>query len=138
MKTSPKLMLLIAALGLAPMAPLVQAQDNPAPAPAADQDAHPARHARPDRLKMLTEKLDLTADQQAKVKAVLDDGAKQQKALHADENTPRAEKRDKALEIMLNTKKQIRALLTPDQQTKFDALREEHMEGRGRRMHHAN
>lgn len=137
MKTFPKLVLMIAALGLAPVVPLVQAQDNPPPPPA-DQPARPPRGPHVDRLKVLTEKLDLTADQQAKVKAVLDDTRKQMLALRDDESTPRPEKRDKMMEIQLNSRKQIRALLTPDQQTKFDAMRGERMEGRGRKMRGAN
>lgn len=131
-------MLVIAALGFAPMTPLLQAQDNPPPPPATDRPARPPRGPHVDRLKMLTEKLDLTADQRTKVKAVLEDTHKQMLALRDDESTPRPEKRSKMMEIQLNSRKQIRALLTPDQQTKFDALRGERMEGRGRRARGAN
>src|SRR5215471_14524482 len=37
-----------------------------------------------DRLKMLTEKLNLTEDQQAKLKPIIEDQSKQMKAIHDD------------------------------------------------------
>ena len=135
MKTSPKLMLALATLGLAPLTSLVLAQeadaDAPPPPPAAGEREpghHPMRGPRGDRLKMLTEKLDLTADQQAKVKAILDDSRKQMQAARKDDATAKAEKQEKGMEIMVNANKQIRAVLTPEQQAKFDKMLERRRE----------
>lgn len=122
-------MLALAVLGLTPGAALVQAQeaDTPPPPPAQGEREpghHPMRGMRGDRLKQLTEKLNLTADQQTKVKAILDDSRKQLQAARKEDTTARAEKQEKAMEVMLNTNKQIRAVLTPEQQTKFDQMLE--------------
>ena len=71
---------------------------------------------------MLTEKLGLTADQQAKVTAIWKDSQAQTKALRADTTLSDEDRRSKIGEIMKAQHDQIRALLTPEQQTTFDSL----------------
>src|ERR1700739_478735 len=51
------------------------------------------------RLKMLTEKLNLTEDQQAKLKPVLEDQSKQIKAIHDDASLAPADKQAKMKEV---------------------------------------
>jgi Spy/CpxP family protein refolding chaperone len=63
----------------------------------------------------LTKSLNLTPDQQAKVQPLLDQARPQIVAIHQDAMQKTQAIRDK-------TMSQIRPLLTPDQQTKFDAL----------------
>ena len=63
----------------------------------------------------LTKSLNLTADQQTKVQPLLDQAKPQIIAIHKDAM-------QKTQAIMDKTMSQIRPLLTPDQQTKFDAL----------------
>jgi Spy/CpxP family protein refolding chaperone len=103
---------------------------------AAPQD-QPAAHAKGqrggrggDQLGMLTKRLDLTADQQEKIKPILADRQAQMKALHEDTATAGADKRTKMKSIMDSTNAKIRAVLTPDQQTKFDQMQAE-MKNRG-------
>src|SRR5260370_10657774 len=50
------------------------------------------------RLKMLTEKLNLTEDQQAKLKPILEDESKQMKAVHDDTSLAPADRRAKMKE----------------------------------------
>lgn len=69
-----------------------------------------------DRLEHLTKALDLTPDQQAKIKPILEQARPQMKAA-------REESREKARAIRENTMAQIRPLLTPAQQQKFDAMK---------------
>ena len=63
----------------------------------------------------LTKSLNLTPDQQAKVQPLIDQAKPQIIAIHKDAM-------QKTHAIMDNTMSQIRPLLTPEQQKKFDAL----------------
>lgn len=63
----------------------------------------------------LTKSLNLTPDQQAKVQPLIDQAKPQIIAIHKDAM-------EKTHAIMDKTMTQIRPILTPDQQKKFDAL----------------
>lgn len=63
----------------------------------------------------MTKNLDLTPDQQAKIQPILDQAKPQIIAA-------RQESKEKMRAIRENTRAQIRPLLTPAQQQKFDAL----------------
>src|ERR1700756_5230794 len=52
-----------------------------------------------NRLKMLTEKLNLTEDQQAKLKPILEDESKQMKALHDDTSLAPEDKHAKMKDV---------------------------------------
>jgi Spy/CpxP family protein refolding chaperone len=80
-----------------------------------------------DRLKMLTEKLNLTEDQQTKLKPVLEDQAKQMKAIHEDTSLAPADKQAKMKELHESSIEKMNAILTPDQQTKWKEMRQEMM-----------
>ena len=80
------------------------------------------------RLKMLTEKLNLTEDQQAKLKPILEDQAKQMKALHDDASLAPADKHAKMKELHESSTEKINAVLTADQQTKWKQMKQEMME----------
>ena len=80
------------------------------------------------RLKMLTEKLNLTDDQQAKLKPILEDESKQMKALHDDTSLAPADKRAKMKELRESSTDKINAVLTPDQQAKWKQMKQELME----------
>jgi Spy/CpxP family protein refolding chaperone len=80
------------------------------------------------RLKMLTEKLNLTEDQQAKMKPILEDQAKQMKALHDDASLAPADKHAKMKELHESSTEKINAVLTADQQTKWKQMKQEMME----------
>ena len=71
-------------------------------------------HGQSNPLARLTETLNLTPDQQAKVQPILDQTKPQIIAIHQE-----AMQKTKA--IMDNATSQIRPLLTPEQQKKFDA-----------------
>jgi Spy/CpxP family protein refolding chaperone len=80
------------------------------------------------RLKMLTEKLNLTEDQQAKLKPILEDQSKQMKAVHDDTSLAPADKQAKMKELHESSTEKINAVLTPEQQTKWKQMRQEMME----------
>lgn len=70
----------------------------------------------------LTRKLDLTADQQKAVAAILASSEAQTRELRGDDSISAEDKRAKMREIFNLTRTQIRAALTPAQQKTFDAL----------------
>lgn len=73
-----------------------------------------------DRLKDLTAKLSLTDDQQAKIRAVLED---EQQQLQAKDNSLSPQDRTSRLNrIRVSTKNKIRDLLDDDQKYKFDQM----------------
>jgi len=72
-------------------------------------------------LKGITEKLDLTADQQTKVQPILDQAKPQIVAIHQ-------EAMQKMHTVMNSTLSQIRPLLNADQQSKLDAIEKAHQD----------
>ena len=92
---------------------VVQAQPGPGCA------GHGQGHA--FGLKGITEKLNLTADQQAKVQPILDQAKPQIAAIHQ-------EAMQKMHTVMNSTMTQIRPLLNADQQKKLDAIEKAHQD----------
>src|ERR1700682_3725129 len=80
----------------------------------------------------LTKSLNLTPDQQAKVQPLIDQARPQIIAIHKDAM-------EKTHAIMDKTMSQIRPILTPDQQTKFDAMQKARQDMRNamKEMHDA-
>jgi len=86
-------------------------------AAAKNDDRHDRwHHKRGNPLEHLTKALDLTPEQQAKIQPIFDQAKPQIKAA-------RQESRQKVQQIRENTMAQIRPILTPAQQQKFDALK---------------
>ena len=95
---------------------LVQAQPGPGGPCGAG-----AGHGHAFGLQGITSKLNLTADQQAKVQPILDAAKPQIAAIHQ-------EAMQKMQTVMASTVSQIRPLLTSDQQTKLDAIQKAHQD----------
>ncbi|HRE80937.1 MAG TPA: Spy/CpxP family protein refolding chaperone [Opitutaceae bacterium] len=75
-----------------------------------------------DRLKMMSEALALTDAQKEKVKAIVADEAAAMKALRDDTSVAEDARRGKMREIRQAHAAKIRAVLTPEQQAKFDEM----------------
>ena len=118
MKSSIKasLALLVLAAGL--NAPSMRAQDSTAPSTEA-----PA--TKPKRHNPLAS-LNLTADQQKQVDAIMKDEKTSLDAVKADTTLEKDAKKTKSEEIRTAHHAQIRAVLTPEQQAKFDAMPASH------------
>lgn len=89
------------------------------PDSAAKNDDRPQRwrhHKRGNPVEHLTRALDLTPEQQAKIQPIFDQAKPQIQAA-------RQEAKQKIMAIRENTMAQIRPILTPAQQQKFDALK---------------
>jgi Spy/CpxP family protein refolding chaperone len=72
-------------------------------------------------LQRITEKLDLTSDQETKVQPIIESAKPQIDAIHQ-------EARQKMKTVMDSTLSQIRPLLTPDQQKKLDDIQKAHQD----------
>lgn len=142
----PSLLSLIAALSLGVVVTDVGiAQTAPAPAPAtapatttsALDKAHAARVTQ--RVERLKTALNLTADQETKVRDLIQANADAAKA-HREANPTASPKEHRKFltENRMKLNQDIRALLTPEQQAKFDALLAEHKNRKGMKKEHAH
>jgi Spy/CpxP family protein refolding chaperone len=73
-----------------------------------------------DQLKVLTRKLDLSGDQQAKVKTILQELHDASLKLMQDESASREELLSKVRPLRMNADKKIREILSDDQKKKLD------------------
>ena len=120
-------MAMVAICSAALIAPLsVLAQDTPPPPPPPAAGGH-GMHGDPAArdaklLDMMTQQLTLTDAQQASIKQIFADSETKMKAAH-DSAGSDPEAMHKAMEpIMKDRQAAVRAVLTPDQQTKYDAM----------------
>jgi protein CpxP len=130
---SSMLRVVVLAIGATALSALpAMAQDPSAPPPPQDQ-AGPRQGGpgRGNQVEFLTKKLNLTPDQVTQVKAIDADTMNQMKALREDTSVAGPDKRAKMMDIHKAAQDKIRGLLTPDQQTKFDALQAQAREHRG-------
>jgi protein CpxP len=82
------------------------------------------------RLQMLQHELNLTPDQSAKVKTILDEG-RAQMMTQRDSSASPEDRRAKMMDNMQVENSKIKAVLTDDQKTKFDAMEARMRERRG-------
>jgi len=100
----------------------VKAQDT---APAAPQAEGRAGRMQARQLEMMTEKLNLTADQQTQIKAIQQNTGQQMMAVRNDSSLSQDQQRSKMMDIRKASQEKIRAVLTDDQKTKYDAMQAE-------------
>jgi Spy/CpxP family protein refolding chaperone len=74
------------------------------------------------KLQMMTSQLNLTTDQQAKIKPILESESQQMQALHQDSSLSREDRMSKMQQIRQGTNEQIKPILTSDQQQKFSEM----------------
>jgi periplasmic protein CpxP/Spy len=116
----------------------MRAQDNSAPQQQQDQTGpQGGRHGGPGReehqIEFLTKKLSLTPDQVTQVKAIDDSARQQSMALRNDTSIAQSDRRAKMMEIHKASHDKIRAVLTDDQKTKYDAMEAQMQERRQNR-----
>src|SRR5579864_1188112 len=90
-------------------------QDAPPPQSGAEGQGH--RRGMPsaeDQVKNLTERLNLTSDQQAKVKTIVEDAHSQMQKLMQDDSQSPEDRRSKARSVREDANSKIREVLTDD------------------------
>lgn len=103
-------------------------QESQAPTPDKHTGMHHNGMSADQHLQMLSEKLNLTDDQKAKLKPILQDQMRQMKAVHEDSSLSEEQKQAKAKSIHESFHDQINAVLTPEQQAKFKQMTQAQME----------
>lgn len=83
------------------------------------------------RLQHLTRQLNLTDDQQQKIKPVLEQEQQQMQTLHQDTSMSQQDRWSKMQQIRQTTNDQIKAVLNPDQQKKFEEMQNRRMNPQG-------
>jgi protein CpxP len=125
-KSLMKLMRLLALLAASLFAMAAFAQQNP---PAQENGEH--KHSgqmgsrmgsTDDMMKDLTTKLDLTADQQAKIKTILDENHEQMRTTMNDQSLSKEDKHAKMKSMHDSIHAKVREVLTDEQKPKFDAM----------------
>ena len=117
MKNQLKLASLLLTLAIAAV-PALRAADAPADQPEQKRERDPGA-----MMERVTTELGLTADQEAKWKAIGEQEKTAMKALRDDTSVDKKDKRAKAQEINKGFAEQRQAVLTPDQATKFKEMR---------------
>lgn len=119
-------------VSVATVSAVAQSGSDQQPAPPAQSapmgdEGHGHRHFDPERrTEMLTKQLKLTSDQQPKVLDILKSEQSQMESLRSDTSTSQDDRRSKMMDIHKTSNGQIRALLTADQQKKYDAMEARH------------
>lgn len=102
------------------------AQQNPPAQPSGDQKqgghGHMGMGNVDDHVKELTTKLNLTADQQTKVKAILEENHQQMQAMMNDKSLSMDDKHAKMKSMHDSVHSKVRDILTDEQKPKFDAM----------------
>jgi protein CpxP len=119
------------------------AQQGTAPATDGQQQAPPANGAmqgpqsgprgmNPERqLAMLQQQLTLTDDQTAQIRQILTDASGKMDALRANTALAQDDRRAQMMTLRQGVQAKVRAVLTPDQQTKYDAMQASMRQRRG-------
>lgn len=111
-------------------APGEPSQTQPAQ-PQPEQQAPPSQSQGPqgstidEQVKALSLELNLTADQQPKLKSILEDQRTQGMTIVSDKATTREDKVQKLHALREQTISKVRNMLTPDQQKKLDQMLQE-------------
>ena len=102
-------------------------QESQAPAPDQHAGMHHNGESADQQLQMLSEKLNLTDDQKAKLKPILQDQMQQMKAVRADSSLSKDQKRAKIKSIHDSSHDGINTVLTPEQQAKLKQVKQAQM-----------
>jgi len=130
-------MLLAVAL---PLTMVAQSDAPPAAPPQGPMGEHHDHMGGPpspqQHLDHLAQVLNLTDDQKAKIKPILEDTQAQSDNLRKDTSLTQQERFTKLRELHEKSMAQVRGFLTPEQQTKLDSMNKRHEMLRGRSMGH--
>lgn len=111
------------------VAPVFAQTDAPPPQGPPPPYAGPRHGGAGHRVEMLQHELNLSADQTAQVKALFETERSKMEALRSNSTLSNEDRRSQMMTIHQDEETKLRALLTPDQVTKYDAM-QAHMRAR--------
>lgn len=117
-------------LAASPIAALAQTTNQPQPAQPSPGPRRPEPGQPPpgprfnidQRVQMYTQRLNLTQEQQTKLRAILENEQQQIQELRTNTAVAPQERMGKVRQIREETNNKIREILTPEQKEKFDAM----------------
>jgi Spy/CpxP family protein refolding chaperone len=109
----------------------VFAQDAPAPPQGGGGWQRGQMPTPEQRLQRMTQALNLTEDQQAKIKPILENESTQMQSLRSDTSLSQEDRMAKMKQIRESTTSQINPILTPDQQKQYAEMMSRMGRGRG-------
>lgn len=127
---------LLCGAGLVVSAAVAQQDAPPPPPPDGQQQGPPmgmAGHGGMDsqrHMEMMQQQLGLNADQMTQMKTILADGKAKMDALRANTSLAAEDRKAQAMAMRKDQMAKMRAILTPDQQAKFDAMQAQMRERR--------
>ena len=120
-----KLMRIVTLFAACLFAMAASAQQNP-PAQESGEHKHSGQAGRmgnmDDMMQELTTKLNLTADQQTKIKSILEEQHEQMRVAMNDQSMSKEDKHAKMKSMHDSIHAKVREVLTDDQKHKFDAM----------------
>ncbi len=90
------------------------------------QQGHRTPMSPEQRLDHMTKMLNLTPDQQEKIKPILENQSTQMQSMRQDATMSRDDRMAKAQQLRQTTDDQIKAVLTPEQQQKWSQMQSKH------------
>jgi Spy/CpxP family protein refolding chaperone len=117
-----KLMRLITLLTACLFAMAAGAQQNPPAQGSGEHKQSGQMRSSDDMMQELTTKLNLTADQQTKIKSIMDETHQQMRATMSDQSLSQEDKRAKMKSMHESVHAKVREVLTDEQKPKFDAM----------------
>jgi periplasmic protein CpxP/Spy len=129
-----KLMRLLALIAACLFAMAAGAQQTPPAQGSGEHKQSGQMRSTEDLMQELTTKLNLTADQQSKIKSILDENHQKMQTTMKDESLSREDKHAKMQEMHDAVHAQVRKVLTDEQKPKFDAMVKD-MENKMNGMH---
>lgn len=102
-------------------------QEQQAPTPDKHAGMHHHAESVDQLLQTLSQKLNLSDDQKANIKPILQDQMQQMKAVRTDSSLSEEQKRAKIKSIHDSSHDRINAVLTPEQQAKLKQMKQEQM-----------
>ena len=122
--------LLVAVCAVAVLPAFAQESAPPPPPPGHERGGPGGPGGQERMVEMLTRRLNLTPDQVTQVKAIQADGRKQAMAMRED-NTAGTDRQAKMQAVRETEQAKVRAILTDEQKTRYDAMLEHMKDRRG-------
>jgi Spy/CpxP family protein refolding chaperone len=129
---------LIVAFAFAALSLPALAQGGPAGAGGEGQGPHHGMPSVDERVQHLTKMLNLSGDQQTKIKSILQDEHNQMTSLKQDTSLSQEDQHAKFQQIRQASAEKIRGALNDEQKAKFDQMQAEHKGHMGKRGGHGD
>ncbi|HVZ16518.1 MAG TPA: hypothetical protein VG897_05340 [Terriglobales bacterium] len=113
--------------GLPALAQTTESQSNATQQQSSNEGRHRGKHG--DHFARMAKKLNLTQDQQDKLKPIFQKQREQAQAIKNDTSLSKEQKKEKFQALRQDTMTQVNGILTPEQQQQWQQMRAKHHHG---------